>query len=111
MNQVKNNDLIGKIIKIAVPVVAIGLVLAILSGIGLFTHGSEKALKKYLQASVKGDGKAVFELSVNPYELERKLEDDDYGYDNKQDIIDEYVDDYEDIRDENEDDYGKNVRL
>lgn len=109
VESVKNNDLVKKIISIAVPVVAVILAVIILASLGVFTHGSERAVKKYFKAMVKGDGKAVYNLTVDPYELEKYL--DNEIYDDEADAIDEYIEDAEDTVDYLEDEYGERLKV
>lgn len=106
-----NNNPLKLILAIAIPVVAIALVVGILFGFGVFTHPSEKTAKKYLEALVKGDGKAIYSVTVDPYRLEEMLDSEYLDYDDKEDVIDEFVDNAEETRDNLEDEYGDNVKL
>lgn len=106
-----NNNPLKLILAIAIPVVAIALVVGILFGLDVFTHKSEKAVKKAMLATLKGDGEALYEVTVDPHMLEEMLDSEYSDYDDEADVIDEFKDRAEDIRDNLEDEYGDNLKL
>ena len=88
---------------------AVILLVIILLASGIFKSGSLKAVEKSMKATIKGDGKAVFELTMHPYALEEAIEDEEF--EDKAEAIDEYKDRAEDVRDSLEDAYGKGLRV
>lgn len=103
------NDFLKKIMKFAVPVAAVAVVVIILAIFGVFKDPAVKTLEKFLNATVKCDGKALYTLSVDPYQEEYWIEEE--IYEDKAEIIDEYKDRADDTSDYLEDEYGKNVRI
>ena len=98
------------IVPIVAGIVAVVAVIVIVFSLGIFKHGSVKTIEKMTKATVKGDGKTMYELSVDPYMLEFMLDNDYRDYDDEQDIIDEYNDRAEDVVDELEDEYGDRLK-
>ena len=107
---VKGNDKLQKIIKIAIPIVAVILVLIILAACGVFTHGSEKALKKLYKAMAKGDGKAIYNLTIDPIELEKAIDSEYNDIDSKEDYIEEFKENAEEELDDLEDEFGNRLK-
>ncbi len=98
------------LVPVVAGIVAVIAVVAVVLSLGIFKHGSEKTLEKMLKATVKGDGKTMYELSVDPYRLEYMLDNDYMDYDDEQDVIDEYKDRAEDKLDDLEDEYGTRLK-
>lgn len=102
---------LNKLLKFIIPAGAVLLTLIILLVAGVFKPGDKKAIEKYFNSIAKGDGKAEYEVSVNPYQLESMLSLSYYGYDTKNDVIDDYIEDAEDNLDDLEDEFGKNLKV
>ncbi len=71
----------------------------------------ETALKNFFNATVKGDGKAVCELTVDPYEAEYRYETGYYDYDDEEEMIEYFKEDAEDNKEYLEYEYGKNLKV
>ncbi len=107
----ENSSMLGNILKIAIPVGAVALILIILACAGVFKSGAEKAVERYFKAMVKGDGKAVYSLTVDPYKLADMLDADYYDYDDEKDVIEFYEENAEETVDDLEDEFGDNLKV
>lgn len=102
-------DSVRKFIPAIIGAGAVILLVIVLLSSGIFKSGSLKAIEKSLKATIKGDGKAAFELTMHPYALEEAIEDEEY--DDKAEAIEEFQDRAEDIKDGLEDTFGKGLRV
>lgn len=109
--QAAPNNTTKKIITIAVPVLLIVIIIWSLVSCGVFKPGYEKAFSNYCKAMQEGDGKLLYNTTVDPYILEGMLEGERSDYDEEQDVIDEYTDRAESQRDALEDEYGEHLKI
>ncbi len=66
-----------KVKKIAIIAGAVAVVIILLAIFGVFTPGSVKALKKYHKGMLNANAKAVWAVSVSPYEEEYDMDKDE----------------------------------
>ncbi len=106
-----DNNILSKIFKFAIPAGAVLLTFIILLCAGVFKSGDRKALEKYFKASAKPDGKALCEVTVNPYEAEYRYESDYFDYDNKKEMIESFKEEAEDMEGYLDDEFGERRKV
>ena len=67
---VRKSNVRSRLLKIAIPVAILSVIAIALSFFGIFKSDAKETLEKYAKASAAGDLKTMYEVVLNPYDIE-----------------------------------------